>query len=131
MSRITLSDTAMDVLMKMADGNPGAIAAMMEVLEKHDSIDPQAAMGGIGAIMLLDTWEIYGTDIYVLFNDKCERDVRKLLMIMRATQLGMFPHCRLQEMAADQGREINLTNDEWQQLDDAVCEQLKDFACTA
>lgn len=85
-------------------------------------------MGGIGAVMILDTWEIYGTDIYVLWNDKCNRDVRQMLMIMRATQLGFFSHERLQEMASDQMRQINLTDEEWEDLDNKVCERLEDFA---
>ena len=131
MSRIELTDTAMDVMVKMSDGNPGAIAAMMQILEKHDEIDPQAMLGGLGAIMILDTWEIYGSDIYVLFNDKCERDVRRMLLIMRAVQLGMFPESRLREIAADQSRRINLSEDEWQNIDKKVCDELKYFAKSA
>ena len=127
MSRIELEDSGMDMLIKMADGNPGAITAMMAIIEQHDSIDPQAIMGGIGAIMILDTWEIYGTDIYVLFSDKCGKDVRKMLMIMRATQLGMFSHSKLKELAADQARKVNLTDEEWQKIDDDVCGKLEQF----
>ena len=111
MSRITLMDSGIDAVMKMADGNPGAISAIMSIMENHDSIDPQAAMGGIGALLLLDTWEIYGSDIYVLWSDKCDRDTRKMLMIMRSCQLGNFSHQKLKEMAADQARQINLTDD--------------------
>jgi hypothetical protein len=128
MSRLELSDTGMDVIVKMADGNPGAITAMMDILEKHDEIDPQAILGGMGAIMILDTWEIYGTDIYVLWSDKCNRDVRQMLMLMRATQLGIFSHINLKEMAADQMRQVNLSDEEMAGLDEKVCEQLKDFA---
>ncbi len=131
MSRITSEDNLMTSIINMAEGNPGATTAMMEILEKHDSIDPQAVMGGIGAIMILDTWGIYGTDIYVLFNDKCERDVRRMLMLMRATQLGLFPHSRLQQLASDQMREINLSDDEWQEIDSGVCDRLEGFARAA
>ena len=128
MSRITLDDSMQSALIKMADGNPGAAVAMMEIMEKHDAIDPQAMMGGIGAIMMLDTWEIYGTDIYVLFNDKCGRDVRRFLMLNRATQLGLFSNVKLKRMAADQMRQINLTEEEFLKLDKQVCDELEDFA---
>ena len=128
MSRIEMTDTTMDVLVKMSDGNPGAITAMMEILAKHDAIDPQAAFGGLGAIMLLDTWEIYGTDIYILFSDICNRDVRKLLLLMRATQMGDFSHTKLQSLAADQTRQVTIDDDEWKKLDDLVCEKLTEFA---
>ena len=128
MSRLELSDTGMDVIVKMADGNPGAITAMADIMANHEEIDPQAVMGGLGAIMILDTWEIYGTDIYVLWNDKCNRDVRQMLMLMRATQLGLFSHTKLQEMAGDQMRQVNLSDEEMAELDEKVCEQLEDFA---
>lgn len=111
----------------MAEGNIGAMDAMMSIMDQHRDIDPQAAMGGLGAILILDTWEIYGSDIYVLYSDKCGKDVRKMLMLMRAAQLGHFDHVRLQQMAADQSRKVNLTAEEWQKLDNDVCEQLADF----
>jgi len=128
MSRLTLTDNTMSMTLKMSDGNPGAVSAIMDIIEKHDAIDPQAAMGGLGAIMMLDTWEIYGTAIYVLYSDKCGRDVRKMLMIMRATQMGLFSRDRLQQMAADQMRSVNLDDEEWYALDEKVCGQLEDFA---
>ncbi len=128
MARLELTDNGVDMLKKMSEGNPGAVNCMMSILEEHDKIDPQAVLGGIGAILSLDTFEIYGTDIYILYSDKCDKNVRKMLMIMRATQLGLFSHRRLQEMAADQMREINLTTEEWEDLDSKVCEQLKEFA---
>lgn len=127
MSKIELTDTNMDVIVKMSEGNPGAITALMDVLHNSAEIDPQGAMGGIGAILLLDTWEIYGSDIYVLWSDKCQRDCRKMLMIMRACQMGNFSQDKLKEMAADQSRQIDLTDAEWQEQDDWVCEQLTDF----
>lgn len=127
MSRLTLNDSVKSMLVKMSEGNPGALTAMMEIMEKHDKIDPQAAFGGIGAILMLDTWGIYGTEIYVLFSDKCGKDVRKMLMLMRATQLGLFPQSRLNEMAKDQAFKVNLTDDEFKDLDDKVCAQISDF----
>ena len=127
MSRLNLTDSLLDVVTKMSDGNPGALNSIMEIVNKHDEIDPQAGLGWLGAIMMLDTWEIYGTDIYVLFNDKCDRNVRTFLMLMRATQLGLFPHKRLKEMSGDQRREVNITDEELTDLDKLVCEQLTEF----
>lgn len=127
MSRIELTDSPMDAVIKMSNGNPGAMAAMMDILTQHNDIDPQAVMGGIGAILILDTWEIYGTDIYILHNDKCGRDTRKMLMLMRATQMGMFSDSKLKAMASDQMRQIELSDDEWGALDKSVCDALVDF----
>lgn len=128
MAKIKLEDSIQDVLFKMSDGNPGAISCMIGMLKVHDAIDPDAVTGGIGAILLLDTYEIYGTDIYILFSDKCNKDMRQMLMLMRATQLGLFSSNKLKEMASDQMRQINLTVDEWKDLDEKVCERLPKFA---
>ena len=128
MSRIELTDSAKDALVKMAEGNLGAIEAMMEIIKQHDDIDPQAMFGGLGTIMILDTWEIYGTDISVLFSHKCGKDVRKMLMIMRAVQLGLFSEVKLREMAADQTRQVNIPAEEWERLDNEVCGCLEEFA---
>jgi len=127
MSRIQLTDNSMDIFVKMSDGNPGALSVLMEIQEKHDSIDPQAVMGPLGAILALDMLEIYGTDIYVLFNDKCNRCMRTMLMLMRAVQLGFFSSNQLRELAADQRRIINITDEEISDLDALVCERLSEF----
>lgn len=128
MSRINLMDDAMSSIIKMVEGNPGAIKAVMDLMEKADSIDPQAALGGLGVLLALDTHEIYGTDIYILYSDKCDRDARKMLMLLRSVQLGLLPESKLQQMAGDQMRQINLTDDEYSDLDKQVCDQLKEFA---
>jgi hypothetical protein len=67
----------------------------------------------------------------VLWSDKCGKDTRRMLMLMRATQLGIFPQTQLQAMAADQARQVNLTEDEFKALDAKVCEQLTEFARAA
>ena len=127
MSRIKIDDTIMDIFTKMSEGNPGALSALMMVYNDGEKIDPQAFMGGLGNIMLLDTFEIYGTDIYILFNDKCNRDVRKLIVLLRATQLGLFPQTRLRRMAGDQARMVNFEPHEFEELDGRVCAELEEF----
>ncbi len=128
MSRIVLSDTPMDVMVKMADGNPGALQAMMKIIEEAEQIDPQAALGGIHQIMMLDTYGIYGSSIYVLWSDKCKQNVRDLLVLLRATQLDFLPQTKLNAMAADQRGEVNLTDEKMLELDEKVCAQLDEFA---
>ncbi len=117
----------MDVVMKMADGNPGAISAMIEILKNAERIDSQGAMGGLGAILLLDTFKIYGTEIYILYNDQCNRDVRKFLMLLRACQLGFIPDSLLQSIAQCQTRENLLSEEEMDKLDKKVCNKLDKF----
>ncbi len=126
-SRIKLSDSPVDAMIKMAEGNPGAIGALSAMVRLGNDIDPQGMMGGMGKIMMLDTWEIYGTGIYVLWSDKCGKDTRKLFMIMRACQLGFLSQTKLQQMAADQFRQVNLTEEEFARYDHLVCDRLEEF----
>lgn len=90
MSRIQLQDNTASAVSKMSEGNPGALSAMMSILQVTRKVDPNAVMGGLGVILLLDTYEIYGSSIYVLWSDVCERNTVKMLAVLRATQLGMF-----------------------------------------
>lgn len=127
MSRIELTDSIMDMVMKMVEGNPGAVSAIMDLMEKSEKIDPQSVWGNIGTILSLDTHEIYGSAIYVLWSDKCNRDARKMCVLLRAVQLGFLPESKLKEMAADQMREVDLTAEGWEDIDSKVCEQLEEF----
>ena len=127
MSKIELTDSTFDVVMKMSEGNPGAADAIMQMLKGGEEIDPQGLMGGFGNILMLDTWEIYGTEIYILWNDKCQWDLRKLCVLLRGCQLGLFPVKTLKNMASDQMRKVEISDEEYQKLDDAVCEALPEF----
>lgn len=86
--RITGSDNGLTATMKMSDGNPGAVMALMEMIQSKVDVDSFA--GGFGAVLLLDSYGIYGTDIYVLFSDICNKDVANMIAVLRACQLGMF-----------------------------------------
>lgn len=125
--RITLEDNKMSAIIKMVDGNPGAMDAVMDLMNKSPEIDPQSAFGELGPLLSLDSHGIYGTDIYILYNDKCGSDARKMLMLLRSVQLGFLPESKLQEMAGDQMRKVDLTADEWASLDRKVCEELDGF----
>ena len=101
--KIQLTDSTMDVVVKMSEGNPGAMNVIMQML-KPNNIDPDNAMGGLGAILLMDTYGIYGTDIYILNNDICDRDLAKTLAVLRATQMGMFDSNILKDACHRQDR---------------------------
>jgi hypothetical protein len=102
--RIKLKDNTMCIMVKMSDGNPGALNALMDILTNSEKIDPDGAMGGLGAILLLDTYGIYGADIYVLHNDICNRKLNLTMACLRACQLGLFPSATLKQACARQDR---------------------------
>jgi len=127
MTIIKGDETMVEVFVKMSKGNPGAASALAEIWKEAPAIDPDNMLGGLGVILSFDTYGIYGTDIYILFNDQCYRDVRELLMLMRATQLGFFSETRLRQMAGDQMRSDVLTQEEMDELNDKVMAELPKF----
>lgn len=82
--------TPMELITKMADGNPGAATALMEMVSHGRFIDPQSLHLGFGSVFTLDTLGIYGTDIYVLWSDICGKQLNKTIAVLRAHQLGLF-----------------------------------------
>ena len=104
MSRIQLMDTDTDVMVKMSGGNPGAMSALVELLVEGEATDPDNFMGSLGTILLLDTLEIYGTDIYVLYSDICQRKVNLMVAILRAYQLGYLDGATLKDASHRQDR---------------------------
>lgn len=90
MERITLSDSISSAISKMVEGNIGAINACISLMKEGEKIDPQNIMGGFGCILDLDREGIYGTDIYVFWNDICNQETSKMMAVLRAVQLGFF-----------------------------------------
>jgi len=127
MSILELTDSKMDMIVKMSQGNPGAMAAIMDLMKETPTIDPDSAFSEIGPILMFDEYGIYGSHIYILWNDKCDRDCRKVNLLVRAVQLGFLPESRIKELAADQTYSVNVTPEEWEAIDEQVCTQLKGF----
>lgn len=90
MSRIELTDTTISAIFKMSEGNPGAANVCMELLTKGEAIDPDNAFGGMGSILLMDTFEIYASKIWQLYKDICGQKIPTLIVLLRATQMGFI-----------------------------------------
>lgn len=98
--RIEMSDTTFDIIKKMSDGNQGAMMVLMRMLQSN--VDPDSAFGPLGAILSLDSFRIYGTDIFVLSNDICDGQMNKMIAVLRAVQLGLFDRKTLREACSKQ-----------------------------
>ena len=97
-ARIQLTDNVQDVLLKMVEGNPGAVTVCMQLLEKGRKIDPDGFMGGLGIILSLDTHSIYGSRIWMLYKDVCGEHLGRMCGLLRAVQLGFFSDSNLDAM---------------------------------
>jgi hypothetical protein len=98
-TRIELTDNVMDAAIKLSDGNPGAIAAIMKMMEHAPTIDPYSAFGAMGPLLSLDTHGIYGSEIWILWKNICGMDAVKAQTLFRSVQLGIMPERRLTDAA--------------------------------
>lgn len=124
--RITLNDNVQSAILKMMDGNPGAMSALMSILDDGVKIDPDSFMGAIAPILTLDTLGIYGTDIYVLWSDICNRETNKMLAVLRGHQLGFLKASILKDACSRQdysGKKLIDVEDIYKK----VCEKLPNF----
>lgn len=128
MNRIELvKHNLLDFVINLSKGNPGSIAAMEQILLHADKIDRDSAYGEIHSLLLLDKFKIYGLGIHILFKDKCEEDVRRLIILLRATEFGFVGVDSLQNMAADRMYQYDLAEHQWKSLDERVCARLPGF----
>ena len=102
--RLELTDSPLDMIMKMMDGNPGAMGALTEMVQTGQSIDPDAWHSAFAHIFGLDSAGIYGTDIYVLWSDICGRNMAKMIAVLRAKQMGHLAESVLKDACSRQDR---------------------------
>lgn len=86
--RIDLNDNMMSLVMKLADGNPGAVTVCVQLIQ--DQNDPDCFLGPLGSLMSLDTHGIYGPNIWMLFKDVCNQRILGVVTALRAVQLGIL-----------------------------------------
>lgn len=107
--RIGLGDTPKDILVKMSEGNPGALSTLMQLMLKNEAIDPDSALAHVSAILFLDTLGIYGSNIYLLYNDICKRDFTSMVGVLRAVQLGILQRHILMMAINGEGASIDVS----------------------
>ena len=80
MSKIKLTDSMLDIAIKMSEGNPGALTLIMEIMkEGYEKIQ---------YILICDTLGLYGSRLYQLWNDCCQRDTNKVFKVLDKFQKG-------------------------------------------
>lgn len=121
--RIKLTDSVQDAVIKLSDGNPGALRVCMEILQKGELIDPASALGGFGALLTFDTFEIYGSKIWMLYKDVCKENLVMTLAVLRACQLGYISWDELSNAIDNYGDGIDVES-----LYNQVKERLTNFA---
>lgn len=118
-------DTLDDIIMKMSQGNCGAIGVIAQLLDKNALIDPDNALGPLGAISMLNTMGVYGKEVWIFYKDICGGDIRKMILLLRAIQLGVQPLDEVYDILDDDGQVELKTS--WNDLSHSVCSRLENF----
>ena len=116
-NKIELTDNGMDMLLKLSEGNPGALSVCMQVLEKGSKIDLDSA-SPIITLLTFDDLGIYGSRIWMLYKDVCHEDLTNMLGVLRGHQLGYVTEWQLNHAIDHRGNGLDV---------ESVLSQVKEF----
>lgn len=88
--RISFTDSMLDAVIKVSEGNLGAATACIELSKCAAAIDPDSAFGLSAPVIAFDAHGIYGSSIWILYKDICHKDPVKVIGLLRAVQLGII-----------------------------------------
>ena len=108
MSKLTLEDTMQSAIMKLSEGNPGALTVLLQVIEHADRIDPDSVGGGGMVLLQLDDLNITGPKIWMLYKDVCGENLSHTLGALRAVQLGFVSQGTLLKAIESRGAGLDL-----------------------
>lgn len=79
-NRVKLGDSIQSAIVKMVEGNPGALHVSMELINREDGI-------GFVHYLKLDDYGIYGCLIWMCYKDLCGSDIDKLYTLLKNNNL--------------------------------------------
>lgn len=84
MTKFNGTESTMEMLVAMAEGNPGAATVLAQTINhKWKNNIP-----GLLVVLHLDDLEIYGSDIWVLYKNCCGEDLDKMGDVIHASVTG-------------------------------------------
>lgn len=88
--RLKLEDTVIGSVMAFCGGNPGAMTALMTMINEIPKHDPDSMLGAFSPLISLDNLDIYEENIWMLYKDVCGYSTLKCAILFRANQLGFL-----------------------------------------
>lgn len=120
--RIELTDSAQDIVVKMSNGNPGAVTVCMRCLKEAGDIDPTHFAGSFGPLLIMGSLGLYGSGIWMLYKDVCNHSLPHMIALLRAWQTGIVTREDLMGAIGNTGEGLNVDR-----VCEQVCEQLPNF----
>lgn len=74
--KINLKDTSQEIIVKMAEGNPGGLSVLIDMLKANPL--------NLLEMLSLDDMNIRGTQIWVGYKDYCGEDLEKFLAAVKS-----------------------------------------------
>lgn len=99
--RIELGMSFKEIMLVMAKGNPGALTVLVQLVKRGEQVDPDALIGPMAHILMLDTYNIYEDKIWMLYKDLCGEDISKMIAVLRSCQLGLTHEADLHDWIED------------------------------
>ena len=97
--KIKITDTMYDIIIKLSEGNPGALSFLFEIIKYYGN--DQANL--IADFLIIDNMRLYGSYLYMLWNDCCNRDVKKSLEVIKGYRLGHIKDSDIKERIINVG----------------------------
>lgn len=79
--KLRMDDTPRIAAITLAEGHPGALNVLLRIVDASEGIDPDNLLGGLGVMLDLETLEVYGARIWMLYKDVCGEDLVKTLAV--------------------------------------------------
>lgn len=92
-TKLGLTDSLQDIIIKLSEGNPGAMSFIFEII-KYQENNPIKL---VEEFLTIDSMHLYGSHLYMLWNDCCNRDVEKSLKIIKGYRLGNIKDSDIKE----------------------------------
>lgn len=80
--KLELKDNVNDMICKLAEGNPGALNTLFEIMNYYGG-NPYRYLE---KFLLIDAMKLYGSHLYMLWNDCCDRNTKKVLKVIEEYQ---------------------------------------------
>jgi hypothetical protein len=101
-----LEDTGMTMMMKVTEGNLGALKVLGGIMMEGKRIDPYT--DPILIILNIDSMGLYGHRIWMLYRYVCKQNLSKTIAVLRAWQLGLCPEAVINHAIDNRGSGLDL-----------------------
>ena len=100
MSKLELSDSFDKIMIKLSEGNPGALNVLFEIMKENNN----DLLKSIPIFIMIDSMELYGSYLYMLWNDCCNKDIHKTIKVIDLYKRGEIGQPTLNERIRNVGR---------------------------